>query len=247
MDHPTTEDALFDGAVIFSQPARGHGYRANVDALLLADFATREHPARLALDLGAGVGTVALCLDHFGAARSFVLVEKEPNLALLAEANLARNGLHERGKVVALDLAHGLSAHPELLPAADLVVANPPFVRPDRGRPAAPNGRSVARYGELRPFLQATSQALARKGRACLVYPAHAFLELVEEAQRLDLEPKRLRMVHGAEDRPARVALIELARAKPGGLIVLPPLIESEEGRPSGGLLSIIQARRKRL
>lgn len=244
MDHPTTEDALFDGAVLFSQPARGHGYRANVDALLLANFATREYPARLALDLGAGVGTVALCLDHFGGARSFVLVEKEPNLALLAEANLARNGLRERGEVLTLDLLDGLSAHPELWRAADLVVANPPFVRPVRGRPASANGRSAARYGELRPFLQAASQALARKGRACLVYPAHALLELVEEARRLDLEAKRLRMVHGAEDRPARVALIELARAKPGGLMVLPPLIESERGRPSAELLSIIQRRR---
>jgi tRNA1(Val) A37 N6-methylase TrmN6 len=40
------------------------------------------------------------------------------------------------------------------------------------------------------------------------------------------LSPKRLRLVHADQSTAARVALVELQRAKPGGLVALPPLFE---------------------
>src|SRR5882672_4038855 len=71
-DSAVTHDSLFTGAIRLDQPAPGHGYRANVDAILLAAFAARTgFPARVVLDLGSGVGTVALALHHLGAARTF--------------------------------------------------------------------------------------------------------------------------------------------------------------------------------
>lgn len=241
-----TEDALFGGAVVLMQPARGHGYRANVDALLLAAFSVRKRPARLALDLGAGVGTVALALDHLGGARSLVLVERQASLADLATINLARNGLASRGRVAQLDLSEGLrSKHPDLVRAADLVVANPPYVSLARARTGVPQGsRWEARHGELGPFVRAAADALASRGRACFVYPAHALLDLMTIARRAGLEPKRLRLVHSARERPARVALVELARAKPGGLVIEPPLIERLHDAPSPELLALLAAPR---
>lgn len=241
-----TEDALFEGAVVLVQPARGHGYRANVDALLLAAFAVRRRTARLALDLGAGVGTVALALEHLGGARSLLLVEREPTLVELATANLARNGLASRGRVVRLDLADGLGSLPQIIRAADLVVANPPYVTLERTRIGIPQGsRWEARHGDLGPFVRAAADALAHRGRACFVYPAHALLDLMSLARRAGLEPKRLRMVHGAVGRPARVALVELARARPGGLVVEPPLFERADGAPSAELVALLQAPRR--
>ncbi|HPB99699.1 MAG TPA: hypothetical protein PKW66_27500, partial [Polyangiaceae bacterium] len=63
MDGSTTIDGFFDGALWLEQPAPGFGYRANEDSLLLASFASRCRPAKTTLiDLGAGVGTVALAL-----------------------------------------------------------------------------------------------------------------------------------------------------------------------------------------
>jgi tRNA1(Val) A37 N6-methylase TrmN6 len=61
------------------------------------------------------------------------------------------------------------------------------------------------------------------------------------EAQNAGLVPKRLRLVHPEAAAPARAALVEFRRAKPGGLVIEPPLIEwSARGRRSaelGGLL----------
>jgi len=67
---PATQDALFGGSVVLFQPPRGAGYRTNVDALLLAGFATSSKVAKVAFDLGAGVGAVGLALLRLGAARS---------------------------------------------------------------------------------------------------------------------------------------------------------------------------------
>ena len=47
-----------------------------------------------------------------------------------------------------------------------------------------------------------------------------------DSALRAKLVPKRLRLVHARTSEPARLALVELRPAKPGGLVVEPPLIE---------------------
>ena len=135
---------------------------------------------------------------------------------------------------------------PDIARTANLVVANPPYVAPERDggtrlrRPVP--GRIASRRGALAPFVRAAAAALGGRGRACFVYPAHALLELMTLARASGLEAKRLRFVHGKGDRPARVALVELASAKPGGLVVLPPLVEvRDNGKPTAELASLLR------
>src|SRR5262249_14264343 len=66
-DDKVTKDALFRGRLTLWQPAKGAGYRANVDAILLAAFAGAGK-VRAAVDLGAGAGAVGLTLLFLGAA-----------------------------------------------------------------------------------------------------------------------------------------------------------------------------------
>jgi tRNA1Val (adenine37-N6)-methyltransferase len=239
---PTTEDALFGGRVRLLQPSRGHGYRVNADAVLLAAFARagKTSPARIALDLGAGVGAVALSLAFLGGAARLLLVEIDPFLAGLARKNVELAGLAARASVHEADVAEPLSRTvPEIVGRADLVVANPPYTEPHKDVRAVPG----ARHGALAPFLRAASEALGRRGRACFVYPAAALVDFGGEARRVGLEPKRMRLVHGREERPARVALYELVRGKPGGLVVEPPLVEMDaSGRPTPALLGLTRA-----
>jgi tRNA1(Val) A37 N6-methylase TrmN6 len=227
-----SEDALFDGRIKLFQPAPGTGYRANVDALLLASFAGQSRrTVRSALDLGSGVGTVGLALLHFGIAQRVDFIEREHSLADLCRRNLDANGFGGRCSVIVGDLERPLrNIAPALVNAVSLVVANPPFVAHGRdGRSPSPGrtlARQRARHGPLAPFMRSAAQALGRRGRACFVYPAHALVEIIELARTVGLEPKRLRFVHGKVERPARVALVELARAKAGGLVVDTPLVE---------------------
>lgn len=217
-----TEDALFEGKLRLLQPAEG--YRVNIDSLLLAAFAAHGPRAKLAVDLGAGVGAVGIVLEHVGRASSVLLLEREALLVELARKNLA--SARARGEVERFDVTC------DRLPAsvrerADLVVCNPPFFPEGSVRRQKHPLTEKARTGELEPFVSAAARALrGTRGRAVFAYPARSLTELFAAALEVGLVPKRLRLVYARATDPARLALVELRRAKPGGLVVEAPLVE---------------------
>jgi tRNA1Val (adenine37-N6)-methyltransferase len=218
---PATQDALFGGSVVLFQPPRGAGYRTNVDALLLAAFATSAKVASVAFDLGAGVGAVGLALLRLGAARRVVFVEIDEHPAAMARRNLDANGWTSRGEVVRGDVRDVTRARRG---EASLVVCNPPYVAPGRGRVAP--AQALARTGELVTFVEAARQAAGRKARVCFVYPAGELGTLLSTLSAEGLHAKRLRFVHGTPETPARIALVEAQAGRAGGLHVLPALVE---------------------
>lgn len=234
-----TQDALFGGSLVLFQPLRGAGYRTNVDALLLAWFAATptsvsspanrptlrlvNSPLTTAFDLGAGVGAVGLALLRFGAARQVVLVEIDEQPAAMARRNLDVNGWADRGEVVRGDVRDvARSRRGE----ASLVVCNPPYSSPGRGqvRPA----EATARCGELGGFVHAARQVAGKRARVCFVYRAQELGALLATFADEGLHAKRMRFVHGTADAPARVVLVEALAGRPGGLAVLPPLVERD-------------------
>jgi tRNA1Val (adenine37-N6)-methyltransferase len=246
----TTHDTLFGGRVALAQPAKGRGYRVNVDAVLLGAFAAgalsdvrklvssdphdvsgaaRGRRFHAAFDLGAGVGGVGLSLVHLGAAEHVTMVEIDPALAKLAEANAAANGWTERIDVVRADVGDTKAVPAG---AADLIVCNPPYVEPGRGRLPAPS-RAQARSGSLATFLDAARRLAGRRARVCIVYPAIEATTLLVELRARGLEPKRLRAVHGRAEDKARIVLVECAAGKPGGLEIEPPIIETGPDAPA--------------
>ncbi len=239
-----TRDSLFGGALSIRQPARRAGYRVNVDAILLAGFAARGvsggvpalgKRARHAVDLGSGVGAVALSLLHFGAAARATLIEIEPALAKLAVANAEDNDWTDRIEVVR---AHVGDAAKGLADKADLVVCNPPYVPPGRGRAPLERVRS-AKYGELGIFVDAARTIAGHRARVCFVYPAIETTTLLATLRARGLEPKRLRAVHARAADRARVVLVESVAGKAGGLVIEPPLVEME-GRSRSAAISAL-------
>jgi tRNA1(Val) A37 N6-methylase TrmN6 len=230
-----TYDALFGGAVRFWQPAQG--YRVNIDSLLLAEFASSRSRGS-AIDLGSGVGAVVLALHHLCPLSRVTLLECEPRLAALAQKNLAHAGVDAEVHVIDLEregLPHGLQG------SAELVVSNPPFFEPRAARPAADGLARRARSGRLQPFLAAAALALSgKRAAACFAYPARSLEHLLENARAHGLVAKRLRFVHAGRDQPARLSLVELRRARPGGLVIEAPLYEwAEERVPSPELAAL--------
>jgi tRNA1Val (adenine37-N6)-methyltransferase len=238
-----TQDALFGGSVVLFQPPRGAGYRTNVDALLLAAFASapvpspvssgsggaggvpqtasRPRPASVAFDLGAGVGAVGLALLRFGAAKRVVFVEIDDLAAAMARRNLDANGWTDRGEIVRGDVADvARSRRGE----AALVVCNPPYIAPGRGRVSPAEAR--ARSGEIDGFVEAARQLAGQRARVCFIYPAAELGALYTTLSSEGLHPKRVRFVHGTPVAPARVVLVEARAGRPGGLHVMPPLVE---------------------
>jgi tRNA1Val (adenine37-N6)-methyltransferase len=232
-----TIDTLFGGRLRLAQPARGAGYRVNVDALLLADFARRRGRARVAFDLGSGVGAVSLALLHHAVVDRVTLVEIDEDASALARDNLAANGWAARGEVLATDVTAAARLHRG---RANLVVCNPPYVAPGRGREASGPARARARSGELGSFVDAARVLLGRRGRACFVYPAGEIVTFFEALRARGLEPKRARPVRADARSPARVILVEAMAAKRGGLVFERDLVERHRGEPSRELRAIV-------
>ncbi len=235
----TTRDTIFAGRLTLRQPARGAGYRLNVDAILLASFAGGRRHAQSAFDVGAGVGGVGLSLLHLDAAEHVTMIEHDTHLAELASDNADANGWADRVAVIAGDALAASIVHAG---KADLVVCNPPYVEPGRGRPPHAS-KAAARSGHLDLFLDAARHLAGRRARVCFVYPAREATTFLVECRHRGLEPKRLRAVHAKPTLPARTILVECAAGRPGGLFVEPPLLEMDaKGKPSDELMGLLHA-----
>jgi tRNA1(Val) A37 N6-methylase TrmN6 len=179
-----TDDAFLGGALHILQPRRG--YRAGVDAVLLAAAAPLEAGrGERVLDCGAGVGTVGLCVAARVADARVVLFEREPQLVAIAAENIRRNELSQRVRVIEGDVR---------LPAAEArergldsegfahVLANPPFYADGEGS-AASDPLKAASHAMKRGDLELWARFLARMaapgGSATLIGRAEALGELI--------------------------------------------------------------------
>lgn len=102
------EDRLLDGRLRLLQPRKGH--RAGSDAILLAAALPALGQGAL-LDMGAGVGTVGLAAALAQPGLRVALLERDPELAALAERNAGLNQLAARVTVVVGDV----TARPTIL------------------------------------------------------------------------------------------------------------------------------------
>ena len=197
-----TCDALWRGQLRFWQPARGEGYRFNLDPVLLSGFA---RPASHVLDLGAGVGVLAVLLVRSGKAERVTAVEVLPELAALCAENVRENGLSAAIHVVTGDLRH-------LAPVqADAAVFNPPFFKATHGRGAPERRRDVARHerhGTLADFVM-YAVASVGGGPVAAVVPAARGPELEELLAARDHGAVRRREVVAREGGAAERWLVE--------------------------------------
>ncbi len=181
-DDAPTDDAFLGGALHILQPATG--YRAGLDAVMLAAAVTADGPSRV-LDVGAGVGTAGLCLARRAASARVTLFEKEPALVRLARENVRRNGMAERVSVVEGDV--GLSA--ETAKALGLepesfhhVIANPPYHDADGGT-AAPDPLKAGAHAMPDEGLERWARFMARMavpgGSVTVIHKAEALPRLL--------------------------------------------------------------------
>lgn len=86
----------------------------------------------------------------------------------------------------------------------------------------------------------AAAWLLRSRARFCLMLPAARLAEAFETLRQHHLEPKRLRLVHATEKRPARLALIEsMLEVHPGLIVEAPLIVKDAQGQDSEELRRI--------
>jgi tRNA1(Val) A37 N6-methylase TrmN6 len=130
-------DALLGSRLRLRQPL--DGYRAAIDPVLLAAAVPAKSDDRV-LDAGTGAGAALLCLAARVAGCRIVGIEKDSNLAQLAQGNVAENGFAPRAEIVTGDIGNPPTALKR--DSFDCVMMNPPFLEAARAR--APTNKSQA-------------------------------------------------------------------------------------------------------
>jgi tRNA1(Val) A37 N6-methylase TrmN6 len=164
----TTDDAFLGGRVRVLQPRKG--FRAGLDAVVLAASVPARAGDRVC-ELGAGVGTAALCLAARVAGLRITAVEIDEALSLLAIMNAARNGAASFEPIVT-----DVLKRPRALARQhfDHVFTNPPYHDVARGTRAPDGTKARATSVQARELIEwlRFARALARpKGTVTAILP----------------------------------------------------------------------------
>ncbi|MFP4316384.1 MAG: tRNA1(Val) (adenine(37)-N6)-methyltransferase [Desulfovibrionales bacterium] len=204
-----------------------NGFRFSVDALLLAAFAPGQGPARIA-DLGTGCGVAGLAHLLLNPSSDIAVVglDVDEEMIECARMNSSALGLEARFHPELLDIVH---VRERMTPESfDCILANPPYRTPGRGRRPEHPGRDRARFESgagLETFCAAAGFLLKNRGIFCLIHLAERLPHLFDTLAALNLEPKRLRFVHGRMGLAAKLVLVEARKNGGPGITVEPPLI----------------------
>lgn len=209
-----------------SQP--DSGFRFSLDALLLAAFAGRERVRGRVLDLGAGCGVVGLklALDHpdfFGLG-----LDLSPDMLRHAWENARRLGVDDRYCLLRANVCQPVGLLPESM---DMVLCNPPYRDPLRGRTCPDQTRTQARFesrAALRDFVNTAAYLLRNRKSCFFIHLAERVDELLDLLRAARLQPKEVLFVHQRADTTARLVLVRALKNGGPGLAVLPPLFLHE-------------------
>ena len=230
MTPETSLDEILGGRLRLRQMRQGH--RVGVDAVLLA--AAAGPPARRIVDVGSGVGAVALALlTRWPEARAD-LVEIDPATAALARENAAINGLSDRVRVLELDVLDASARRGAglLNGEADLVVSNPPFFAAGEVRSSPDAGRArahvfAAAASSLQKWIVSSLALLAPGGRFAMIHRPEA-LPAILAAFGQRLGAVAIRPVHPRGDADAIRVLVSGVKGSKAPMRLLPGLVLHE-------------------
>jgi tRNA1(Val) A37 N6-methylase TrmN6 len=206
-----TLDSLSGHFRIF-QLRRGH--RFSTDDLLAAWYGTTWVPsARAVLDLGSGIGSVAMIAAWRLQGARLVTIEAQEESVRLARRSAAYNGLLDRYEV-----RHGDFRDPALLRSDeqfDLVLGSPPYFPPGTGIEADHPQKVASRFemrGDICDYCTVAANHLARGGVFACVFPEEQRARLEMAAHAAALVIARRRPIVFREGEPPLITLFLLMR-----------------------------------
>lgn len=228
-----TDDAFLGGALKLLQPKTG--YRAGVDAVLLAAAIPCGPAHERCLDAGGGVGTVGLSVVRRCPNATAVLLERSEKFVELAEENVKRNELSDRVKVFSGDLTQtwsemagdGLASD-----SFDHVFANPPYHIDGKGTPSPDPWKSTAHSmpeADLDLWGRLLARMAAPGGTGTLIHKAEA-LSLVIGAFAGRFGGLRILPIYPRKGQAANRIIVQGTKGSRAPTVILPGFILHGEG-----------------
>ena len=209
-------------------------FRPGTDSFLLSSLPHLK-PGLRVCDLGSGTGLLGLLLLQRQPQLTITGVEIQEQAVRLAKKAAVENALTDRLIFQHLDLREVRSSFPT--GGFDLVISNPPYYSPQRGRTAEQNTIRTARSEvdcTLEDVAGAAAYLLRWGGSFCIVHKPERLTDLLCTLRDAALEPKRLRFVNKTAESAPSLVLLEARRGGKPGLTVEPPLVlQTPDGAPT--------------
>jgi tRNA1(Val) A37 N6-methylase TrmN6 len=233
LDEERSVDAFLGGRVTLVQPRKGH--RAGLDAALLQALVPSDAEG-LAIDLGAGVGTVAFCIA--ARAEKLTVIGIERDAGLVACGIEALGGPEDASFAERVRLIEGDTTDPRALREragfraanADFVLMNPPFdpegrvsESPDKLRRAA----HVAAEGLIQSWSASAAAWLKPGGMLGLIHRADALSDVLDALSH-HFGGVQVLPVHPTESAAAIRILVTAKRGSRAPLALRPGLVLHE-------------------
>ena len=215
-----SEDAFLGGRLSVLQPVRG--YRAAMDPVLLA-AAVPAARCRLALDVGCGVGTAALCFSDRVPDCHVVGLERDPAVVEIARRNVTRNDRADRVEILEGDILDP----PAFDGKFDQVFANPPFMEAKSAARSPVDGRNDANIeGEARlsDWVRFMLRVVKNKGGVTLIHRADRIHDILKQFDGRAGEIVVFPLWPGP-GKPAKRVIVQARKGVQGGTIMAPGLM----------------------
>lgn len=208
-----------------------------VDAVILADFASRSSSGKpkSIVDLGTGTGIVPLILSHKTDASQIIGVELQTASFARAKKNAQLNGLQDRLRFVNCDVKNAASRAGSLSfmrGNADVVTMNPPYMVNSGGITNFNTAKAIARHettAGLNDFLVCAAALLKPKGDLFIVHRPSRLADICCFARENHLEPKELCFVSPNVRKAPNIVLVHCVKDGGRELKILDPLFVYDE------------------
>jgi tRNA1(Val) A37 N6-methylase TrmN6 len=192
-----------------------NGHRFSTDDVLTAWYGTTWVPtASTVLDLGSGIGSVAMIAAWRMPGARFVTIEAQPESVELARRSAAWNGLTARYDIRLGDFrTPGPIGDEERF---DLVLGSPPYFSPGTGTEGDHPQKVACRFelrGDIGDYAATAARHLASGGLFACVFPEEQRARVERAAAASALVIVRRRAVVFKEGEPPLITLFAMVRA----------------------------------
>lgn len=174
-----TRHFLLNKRVSLTRPKTG--YKSAIDPVFLAAAITPK-PKQKILDLGTGIGTVALCLLARCPDVYVTGIDIQSELIDYAEKNAEKNKVATKTDFITVDHKVFAQDNPSYF---NVVLMNPPYFDEENSRPSPDPKKAKANHGaDIKGWVNSAHKALKTKGKLALIYPASEIGDVLAALQK---------------------------------------------------------------
>ncbi len=184
-------------------------FRFGIDAVLLANFPTIKNGAKV-VDLCSGTGIISFILAGKTNASNIIGIEIQKEIADMAKRSIKYNNLQEKVRFIEGDLKN-LKLLKDI-EKVDVVTVNPPYKTQGTGIININDKNAISRHEiccTLDDVVKAAKVLLKDKGKLYMIHRPDRIVDIMNVMRKYYIEPKLIRTIHPAVDKPPSMILIE--------------------------------------